>query len=362
MSANSYGLEALSLAESAAWDELIRGCAGEELFHRRAWLDFLAASRNATITQHAIREGEATVGYLSGGIVRKGPFRIFGSPLKGWGTNFMGPVATAQIDQVGLLAAIDGLARDESLAMTELESRLLDDSHLDAAGYEVELGWTYLVPLSPRHPDTMWKGLDSTCRNRLRKAEKAGLTIEDTDDPAVAGEFYNQYTELMARKHLLPPYPRDYPRLLFSHLKKADLLFALRVRDASGRVLATGLYPHDDRTVYFWGGASWEDGRELCPNEFLHWNAMSLAATRGLTCYNMCGYGRFKKKFGGTLVTLKRWHKYHWRSAGWARRAYEVYFRRRQRIDGWLQAIRSRYRRRLGASPSQPDHDAPAAD
>ncbi len=330
-----YRLEPLSLAESAAWDEIVQGCAGRELFHRKAWLDYLAASRDADVRQWAIREGASTVGYLAGGIVRKGPFRIFGSPLKGWGTNFMGPLVTADIEQARLLATIDALARDENLAMTELESRLLDDYKLDAAQYEAELGWTYLVALSSGNPDPMWKALDSTCRNRVRKAEKARLTIEDADDPAVADEFYDQYTELMLRKRLVPPYPRQYPRLLFSHLKKADLLFALRVRDASGRVLATGLYPHDDRTIYFWGGASWQDGRDLCPNEFLHWSAMRLAAERGLAFYNMCGYGRFKKKFGGRLVTLRRWHKLYWRSARWARRGYELYFQKRLHLEGW---------------------------
>lgn len=320
---------------------MIRGCAGLELFHRRAWLDYLAESRNADVRQWAVRDGGRLLGYLAGGIVRKGPFRIFGSPLKGWGTNFMGPLAEADLDQARLLAAIDSLAREENLAMTELESRLLNDHALDAAGHEVELGWTYLVPLSARDPDRAWRGLDSTCRNRVRKAEKAGLTIEDTDDPAVADEFYSQYTDLMVHKSLVPPYPREYPRLLVRHLKKADLLFALRVRDAAGRILATGLYPHDDRTVYFWGGASWQDGRDLCPNEFLHWSAMRLASERGLTLYNMCGYGRFKKKFGGRLVTLRRWHKLYSRSARWARASYEVFFQKRLRLEGWWRQLRT---------------------
>jgi hypothetical protein len=335
MKPHPYRLEPLSPVETAGWDDLIQGSAGRELFHRRAWLDYLAAALCADIKQWAIRDGATTLGYLCGGIVRKGPFRILGSPLRSWGTNFMGPLATGEVDQSRLLATIDHLARNESLAMTELESRFLDDRQLDAAQYEAELGWTYLVPLAPGNLEPAWKGLDSTCRNRVRKAEKAGLTVEDIDDPTVADDFYDQYTELMLRKGLVPPYPREYPRLLVSHLKKADLLFALRVRDASGRVLATGLYPHDEQTVYFWGGASWQDGRDLCPNEFLHWSAMRLATERGLTVYNMCGYGRFKKKFGGRLVTLRRWHKLYWRSARWARGAYELYFQKRLRLRGW---------------------------
>lgn len=330
--AKPYRLESLTEREVARWEELATPYETFELFHQRAWLDYLAASRGIDVRMWAIREAGRTVGYFCGGIQQKWPFKLLGSPLKGWGTNFMGPIMNADIDQRRLLDALDGLARTEHIAMAEIENRSLSEHALDAAQYTAVLGWTYQVRLTPQEPAAMWSALDSTCRNRIRKAEKAGLTVEDTDDPDVADEFYDQYTDLMRRKGSVPPYPREYPRLLFRHLRKADLLLALRVRDTSGRILATGLYPHDARTIYFWGGASWDDGRDLCPNEYLHWTAMCRAADQGLTRYDMCGYGRFKKKFGGTLITLKRWHKFYWRSAAMARRGYELYFQKRLRL------------------------------
>lgn len=338
-----YQLEPLTREEAARWDELIAPYRSRELFHRKPWLDYLAESRGIESRFWMIRDQGRTAGYFCGGILRKGPFRILGSPLQSWGTNYLGPVTNGDLDQTAFLEALDRLARDEHLAMAELESRGLSDAALQTAGYEAVPGWTYRVTLTPEIPDTMWKALDSVCRNRIRKAMKAGLTVEDTDDPAVADEFYAQYFDLMQRKGLVPPYPREYPRLLFRHLKKADLLFALRIRDAQGRSLATGLFPHDNQTIYFWGGASWQDGRDLCPNEFLHWSAMRLAAERGLTAYDMCGYGRFKKKFGGALTDIRRWHKYQWRSARWARQAYAFYFRRRLRLNGWWQSVRAKY-------------------
>ena len=48
---------------------------------------------------------------------------------------------------------------------------------------------------------------------------------------------------------------------------------------------------------------------------------MCLGLQRGLRCYDMSGYGRFKSKFGGELVTLRRWHKAYWRSRGGPARA-----------------------------------------
>lgn len=330
-----YALEPLSEDQSARWDDLIAPYESAQLFHRSPWLDYLAASRGIEVRLWAIRDAETTIGYLCGGLVRKGPFLLLGSPLKGWGTNYMGPIMDSDADPLGVVRALDDLAKREDLAMTELEGRALSDSVMQASGFEAVCSWTYEVSLAPDDPDRMWNTLSSTARNRIRKALKNGLTVEDTDDPSIADEFYDQYAALVKHKGFTPPYLREYPRLLVHHLKKADLLFALRVRDSGGRVLATGLFPHDDRTVYFWGGASIREARQLCPNELLHWSLMRLAAQRGLRRYDMCGHGRFKRKFGGNLVELKRWHKCYWRSARWARKAYAVYHQTTRRIVTW---------------------------
>lgn len=339
----SYRLEPLTADEAGRWDDLIAPYPGREVFHRKAWLDYLADSRGVDIRLWKIRDGEESVGFFCGGVVQKGPFKILGSPLKGWGTNSMGPVVSADVNDESLLLALDGLARQEHLAMSELEHTSLGERAFRSLRYEAVPGFTYLVDLTPGDPEPMWRGLESTCRNRVRKAMRSGLTVEDTDDPEVADEFYELYTELMARKGLVPPYPRQSARLLVRHLKRADLLFALRVRDAAGRVVATGLFPHDDHTVYFWGGASEQDARDLCPNDLMHWTMMQMAAARGLVLYNMCGDGRFKRKFGGRHVAIKRWRKCYWRSARWAQRGYALYFQKRISVQGWLQrAMESR--------------------
>ena len=336
--ARSYSLDPLTAEECARWDGLISGCPKRELFHRGPWLNYLRESRGVTIGRWLINEGNVTVGYFCGGLLRKGPFRILGSPLKSWGSNFMGPIPSGELDLRSFLMAVDELAEREQLAMSEMEHRDFTDPVMKEARYEAVPGWTYLVSLA-KDPEVMWGALDATCRNRIRKAMRIGLRVEDTADPVVADEFYDQYCNLLHHKGLGPPYPRAYPRALLRHLKPAGMLLALRVSDPDGRILATGLFPHDEHTIYFWGGASWHAGRDLCPNEILHWTAMRTAAELGLSCYDMCGYGRFKRKFGGALVELQRWHKCYWRSAKWARRGYEIYFQKKRRIQGWWRRL-----------------------
>ena len=336
-----YRLDPLTPAEIATWDELIGNCQGREVFHCNAWLDYLAASRGVEILRWAIRDGDDTVGYFCGGLVRLGPFRILGSPLRSWSTNFMGPVAQESLDQTRFLAALDLLAREKNLAVIELEHLALSEHVLQSAGYERLQNWTYLVPLFPGDPGRMWRALDSTCRNRIRKAETANLSIEDTDDPGIVDEFYEFFLDLMRRKGMRPPFRRETLHLLFAHLRHDARVLALRVRDASGRVLAVGIFPHDDNTIYFWSGASHRDAHSLCPNDLLHWTAMRMAAERGLTRYNMSGYGRFKRKFGGALTELGRWHKCYWRTARLGRRVYQLWFETRlhftlAKVGPWL--------------------------
>ena len=343
-------IEPLPKEEEANWDRLVRPYETRELFHQLVWLDYLEATQGAKKVLYRLMAGSDCMGYFCGAVVKKGPFKVFATPLKGWGTNFMGPIADRDLDQQAFLRALDELARREGFDMVEMESRALSGEILAKAGYEPTEGKTYLVQLGPENPEAMWKNLDSTCRNRIRKAQKSGLVVEDADDPMMVEEFYQQYTALLARKKQPSPYSRERPRQLFDYLKKKDMLFALRIKSKSGEVVATGLFPHDERSMYFWGGASPLAFRQFCPNEFLHWSAMSLAAERGLQTYDMCGYGQFKKKFGGELVYLKRWHKCYSPVTRLARKMYQTYYGYRQRILGGLAKPAAALRQKSEAS------------
>lgn len=373
----AYTLIEASAAETAGWDTLVDRFDSRSLFHRTAWLHYLADSRRLDIRQWAIRDGHDTVGYLSGGLLRMGPFRILGSPLRSWGTNVMGPLVNGNVDQTRFLAALDGLAARERLSMIEIENPLLSADLLRRAGFQLVSDLTYMVKLLPDE-GSMWRSLESECRNRIRKAQQAGVRVEDTDDPAVAEEYYDFYLRLMHRKGRRAPFDLRTVRLLVEHLKKADNLFALRAHDASGALIAVGLFPHDDETMYFWSGASDETAHDLCPNDLLHWTAMRRAAQRGLHAYNMSGYGRFKRKFGGELVELARWHKCYSRSARWARAAYRYSFDRWSTIDARrhprpangsqsrtslpMPVLRQRAVKRLSDVARAPLHDFPIRD
>jgi lipid II:glycine glycyltransferase (peptidoglycan interpeptide bridge formation enzyme) len=246
----------------------------------------------------------------------------------------MGAVLEPEADPAEFLKALDRLARHENLALIELEQRGLSEHSLAAAGFEAVEGLTYWVELAAE--EAMLKRLHKGRRSGVKKAIASGLVAERTDSVQVAEEFYDQFCGVMRTKGLVPGFSRDCARSLFEALSKIDRVLGVRVRDSAGRLLATGLFPFDNRTMYFWGGSDTQQGRQLCPNDFLHWSAMCWAAELGMRRYDMSGYGRFKREFGGELVTIRRWHKNYWRAAKWARQAYAILTEQRLRARAWL--------------------------
>jgi len=190
----------------------------------------------------------------------------------------------------------------------ELGHNWLDPAVLESYGFIVHKGVTHVCPL-PTDEDTAWCHLKSTCRNRIRKAEENGLVGEMTDDPSIVDHYYGQFREVYAKQGMIVPFGKDRPRSLFDHLLLADRVFPVWVK-YKGTVIASGLFPHDARCVYFWGAASWLHYQHLCPNELLHWTVMKLAIARGIPLFDMCGgTSQFKNKFGGSDIPASRYSR-----------------------------------------------------
>jgi GNAT acetyltransferase-like protein len=329
-----YTIEPLAAEEIKRWDSLIAPFARRSLFHTATWMQWLAETRAVEARFWAIRAGSELVGYFCGGIFRKGPYKILGTPLKGWLTNDMGPVTGEGFDQKKFFRALDDLAQQESIAMIEMENTHLDAERFVGSEYRPVPMPVYIVPIDK--PEAMLSRLHPKARKAVRKAAEFGLRVKPSAD-GFTEELYDQYREVLARKNLFPTFHPEWPKRLLELLRPRDQMFALDVRDSENKSLATGMFPHDDRSMYFSFTGSRMAGWRLFPNDLLQWTAMEMAAERGLEIYNMCGYGQFKSKFGGELQQRQRWHKAYSRSARWARRGYEFLFLKRMRVRGWIE-------------------------
>jgi len=316
----------------AGWDDLVRTYPGKTLFHESAWLDHvLDIHPDGRIAYFQIVRGGERVGVHCALRVTRMMVPIHGSPLGGTGTNWMGPLVRDGIDPREVIDALARLFGPRHFLHLELAHPSLERGMMEGAGFQVQEGVTHLVPV-PRSPDEAWAAMRSEARNRVRKAEKGGVVVERTDDPDIVRHFFEQFVEVYGKQGMVTPFGVERPRSLYDRLMPAGRLLPLWARK-DGEVLAAGLFPYDERCIYFWGAGSWLRHQHLCPNEALHWAVIRFAAENGIGTYDMCGgTSRFKDKFGGQDVPYLTYHRSALPFLQTARRIYRDRHFRRLRV------------------------------
>jgi len=317
-------LEPLDAGKIAQWDSLISEFPQRRVFHKQAWFDYLVETHQAEWKYWAVVDHGRTVGYFSGGIVRRGPFRILGSPLRTWSTNHLGPLLEEGIDGSEFVGALDNLAREEDLSVIEIEYPAMPHAVYESRGFACHQTWTLQLPLSTDLGEMM-KSMTKGRRSGIHKAQRSGLEVVECPDAAF--RVHDQLSRTLHSKGAVCPFPATFPQALERHLNPPGLLFMLGVRNPAGDMVAAGLFPFYNGTVYLWECSSEIEGRDLHPNDLLHWGLMCHAADRGISLYDMSGYGRFNKVFGGQLLAVHRWNKCYSITARAAREAYEKILR-----------------------------------
>jgi lipid II:glycine glycyltransferase (peptidoglycan interpeptide bridge formation enzyme) len=159
--------------------------------------------------------------------------------------------------------------------------------------------------------DQILAGMRQRLRRALRKAAKAGITVETTTDPEAIKRFYQIELETAGR-HRFVPFSERFLQKQFAAFAEHDEA-VLYIAKHEGEILAENFmifYGHEASYHY---GVSTELGTKLSGAPLLHMAAMDEARRRGITRYNFWGiveedetnhrfYGvsTFKRGFGVT--------------------------------------------------------------
>lgn len=293
----------------ADWNEIVASYPSGTTFHTREWLELLQATQGATPVIEPF-EIDGHKGWHVAALIRKGPFKILGSPIPGWTTVRMGPLFDPQqVNQKQLADSIKQFAKRNRASMIELAHELLDADAMSAAGFDRQPDGTFVVDL-PDDPEALWDVFKSTARNRVRKGRKNGLTVETGVDDKLVDDVWEKVEAIFQHQNLVVPYDRERVQQVYDRLAPIDRVAGIRVFAPDGHVAACGIFPFDHDTIYFWAGASSAEDRALVPNELMHFEIMSHAISLGLKRYDMCGGGDYKKKFGAHHVDNPHWVHY----------------------------------------------------
>lgn len=288
------------------WDRLAGDHPQATVFHRREWLDLIAAVGGAERRLYRLRDAGVEIGGLPLFLFRRGPFRIAASPPAQAAAPVLGPLVDDRRAGDALIATA-AEARRLGAAYLEIRvDRVLPQDALRAAGFTVEPRSTYVLDLGPG-PDALWKqSLNSGCRRAVRKAESSGVTVAEEPLADFLDRYYEMAASVFARWNREPPLSRaDYARL--ARLQREGGCVKVFAARHEGRIVAAGVFPYGAGAVYYLDGVSDPAGQAARPNNLLHWEIIRWACAAGLQRYDMVGAGiegvaRFKETFGPALV------------------------------------------------------------
>jgi hypothetical protein len=339
------------------WNSLLEGFPGRTLFHTAEWLNFLEATFHLQKLPLGFYENGRLLGLFPALLDRKGPFKILGSPLTGWGTPYMGPlIDDERLDEA--MVAIDGFAN--RLKVDYLEVRFPETTQRlpKMEIYDHQAVDTWILGLDCTE-DEAWGKLKRECRNRVRKAQKSGVTIVEAQDRECIKEVYSMFVAAFAKYKTTTSKPLQYYYNLWDFLRPAGMIKVV-FAEYEGKRIAGGAFVMNADAGYLMEAGSHREYNKVAPNNLVHWHFISWAARNGLRKYDMNGRGiesidQFKQTFGCHAAS---WTQYSKTSSGLAkmgRRVYGAVVEKRLALQYQLNRGRNAIRKRDDAQ-SPNDH------
>jgi hypothetical protein len=312
------------------------------VFQTREWLEFIAETQNATPVVAEVRQASTAVGYFAGLIVRRMGIRILGSSLPGWTTPYIGFNLLPGISRREALQALEAFVfRDLHCLHLEVSDRGFAREDGEQLGFTLDSYRSYETDLTLPEEE-LFNQMTSACRRCIRKAEKAGVRIEEVHDDRFAAEYYDQLKDVFAKQSLVPTYDLERVRSLIHHLLPTGHLLLLRALDPEGRSIGTGIYPGMNKVAQFWGNASFRHSQHLRPNESLHWYAMRYWKRQGVEIFDWGGGGEYKEKYGGKPISVPWFRKPRYPFLGTMRNQAQRIVKAKQRVMGRIQGTGNR--------------------
>ena len=161
--------------------------------------------------------------------------------------------------------------------------------------------------------DVVFENLHKHVRNGIRRAAKAGVSVETTSDPDRIFEFVDLCRSISVRKGFELRVTSAFIGTLVEHSKNnSDIEAALFVSLKDGKLGAGLFILRAGRSVHLIAAGTNRDMRQERVGEACHWGVIEWAIERGCTRYDLEGIDpannpsvyEFKKRLGGKEITL----------------------------------------------------------
>ena len=249
-----YTLEPLTDQNRGVWDATLQRCPNTTAFQSLAWRDALVgAFRQLTPVYLLIRQADSVIGGLPAFVFQPIPgVRLWHSmPWNLFGGIHL--VDSKWVNYQDLIVRIESTAAEKGWC--EIRWTLTPDHTIDYGDFFTERGYeqtdhfTHLLK-TDKGIDLLWHAYNKRVRGAVRKAEKSGVTVVDTDSEADLSDFYEMYLMTVKRLSGTPK-----PRALLRTLLQQNLA-KLAIATHRGKIIAGLLYLLFNGTVTLWCEAS----------------------------------------------------------------------------------------------------------
>jgi FemAB-related protein (PEP-CTERM system-associated) len=274
------------------WNRVVNESTRSGLAHAPEWFSLIQRAYGHTPLYLTMDDGNGRSGVLPAFVVRR-PF--FGTVVTSMPFLDSGGPCSRSADTRRVLVE-HLIAEARRIGATRVELRCSEplDIPAEPARHKVNL----TLPL-PSDPDQLWRGFDKQVRNQVRKAERAGLSIENGGVEKLRA-FYDAFVVRM-RDLGSPPHAPEFLRAVIDAFgSRARIVL---VRKGSVTVGALIALAFKDRLIVPWA-ICLKEYFPLCPNMLLYWETLRAACVEGFRCFDFgrstrdSGTYRFKLQWG----------------------------------------------------------------
>jgi hypothetical protein len=257
---------------SADWDERISKAPAASVFHSTAWAKVLSDAYGFTPIYFTALRGSELVSaipvmevesWLTGKRGVSLPFTDECEPL-----DFTAPSGTSLLEETLRV----GRTRKWKYAEFRAGKKLFNDAppSLIFLGHKLKLS---------ADTDSLFNQFGSAVRRAIRKAEKAGLTVEFSQTLDATRDYYSLHCKTR-QEHGLPPQSFQFFRHIHAYIlaRNMGVVVSAKLR---GRTVASALFFHNDSEAIYKFGASDDAGLELRANNLVMWEAIKWLGRKG---------------------------------------------------------------------------------
>ena len=292
-----YTLVPLTSQNQEQWDAVIQRCPNTSAFQSLAWRDALAdAFRQLNSVYMLIKQQDKVVGGLPAFVFQPIPgIRLWHSmPWNLFGGIHL--IEKVKLNPEALITSIETAAAESGWCEIRWtlspEHTTIYGDFFTQTGYERTDHFTHLLE-TDRDVDVLWHAYNKRVRGAVRKAEKSGVEVTDTDSEEALSVFYDMY--LMTVKRLGgTPKPRSLMQTLLQR-KIAKLAIATY----NGTIIAGLLYLLFNQTVTLWCEASVPAFLKYRPNNAIFHYIITEACREG---YQWADFGASPPENAGLIA------------------------------------------------------------